>query len=107
VGQFKFILWLAYWYLQSESFEFEWNRGNFTKSARKHGVPSEEIESVFELKLAAAIGRQFSPPVEEERLCIVGPSLSGRLFFERFYFKRWSDSTHQRKTSEKERKGAL
>lgn len=79
VGQFKFVLWLAYWYLQAEFFEFEWDHGNATKSSRKHGVPTEEVESVFELKLAATLGRQHSPPVDEERLCIVGPSIQGRL----------------------------
>jgi len=79
MGQFRFILWLAYWYLQSADFEFEWDNGNSNKGARKHGVGSEEVESVFELKLAAPIGRQFSPPIEEERLCIVGPSSEGRL----------------------------
>src|SRR5262249_12311032 len=79
MGQFKFILWLAYWYLQTEIFDFEWDNGNSTKSAKKHGVSSDEVESVFELKLAATLGRQFSPVVDEERLCIVGPSSTGRL----------------------------
>lgn len=79
MAQFKFILWLAYWYFQTEDFEFEWDGGNSTKSAKKHGVLAEEVESVFQLKLAATIGRQHSPIVDEERLCIVGPSIKGRL----------------------------
>lgn len=79
MGQFKFILWLAYWYLQTEKFEFEWDAGNSKKSSAKHGVESEEVESVFELKMAATIGRQFSPVVDEERLCLVGPSAEGRM----------------------------
>ncbi len=79
MGQFKFILWLAYWYLQNEFFEFEWDSGNSTKSLSKHGVPAEEVESVFELKLAVPLGRQVSPPAEEERLCVVGPSNDGRM----------------------------
>lgn len=79
MGQFRFILWLAYWYLQAAEFEFEWDSGNSSKSARKHGVEADEVESVFDLKLAAPIGRQFSPSVDEERLCIVGPSSEGRL----------------------------
>lgn len=78
MGRFKFILWLAYWYLQSETFEFEWDSGNFTKSASKHGVTSEEVEALFTLKIAVPIGRQVSPEVEEERLCIVGPSQNGK-----------------------------
>lgn len=79
MAQFKFILWLAYWYLQNDRFDFEWDRGNINKSRDKHRVDPEDVESVFELKLAVPIGRQISPHVEEERLCIVGPSLDGRM----------------------------
>lgn len=79
VGQFKFALWLAYWYLQAESFSFDWDEANSTKSVSKHGVPSDEVESVFSLKLAAPIGKQVTPPVDEERLCIIGPSSAGRM----------------------------
>lgn len=79
MGQFKFVLWLAYWYLQNESFEFEWDSGNFTKSLAKHGVDTDEVESVFTLRMAVPIGRQVSPEVEEERLCLVGISFEGRL----------------------------
>ena len=52
MGQFQFVLWLAYWYLQEDSFDFEWDHGNYTKSQVKHGVAVEEVESVFELRLA-------------------------------------------------------
>ena len=45
----------------------------------KHGVATDETESVFSLKMAVPIGRQISPAVEEERLCIVGPSQEGRM----------------------------
>ena len=79
MGQFQFIVWLAYWYLQSDSFEFEWDTGNLSKSERKHGVAVEEVESLFELKLAVPLGRQVLPPVSEERLCIVGPTAKGRM----------------------------
>lgn len=79
MAQFKFILWLAFWYFQAESFEFEWDIGNFTKSVVKHGVPCQEVESVFELKLGVPFGRQVTPYTEEERLCVVGPSSSGRM----------------------------
>ncbi len=78
MGQFKFVLWLAYWYLQNETFQFEWDHGNFTKSSTKHGVASDEVESVFMLRMAVPIGRQISPEVDEERLCVVGPSLNGK-----------------------------
>lgn len=78
MGQFKFVLWLAYWYLQNDSFEFEWDSGNLTKSLAKHGVNVKEVESIFMLKMAVPIGRQIRPEVEEERLCVVGPSLTGK-----------------------------
>ena len=79
MAQFKFVLWLAYWYLQNELFEFEWDQGNLTKSQKKHDVSPDEIESVFELKLAGPLGRQIAPAVEEERLNLVGPSSEGRM----------------------------
>lgn len=79
MAQFRFILWLAYWYLQNDHFEFEWDRGNLRKSQDKHDVRTEEIESVFELKLAVPLGSQVSPHVAEERLCLVGPSSEGRM----------------------------
>lgn len=77
MGQFKFTLWLAYWYLQSDVFEFEWDRGNSTKNKTKHGVSTADIEGVFALKLAVPIGRQVAPSVDEERLCVVGPTTAG------------------------------
>lgn len=79
MAQFTFILWLAYWYLQAEGFEFQWDQGNSTKSVIKHGITTEEVESVLTLKLAVPIGRQVSPTVDEERLCLVGPSQKGQM----------------------------
>lgn len=76
---FRFVLWLAYWYRQTESFEFEWDSSNTNKITTKHGVDPLEIESVFEMKLGVPLGRQERPKVDEERLCIVGPSVSGRM----------------------------
>jgi len=79
VAKFKFILWFAYWYLQAEDFAFEWDKGNSSKSLKKHGINCDEVESVFDHKLAAPIGSQYSPEVEEERLCLLGPSNQGQL----------------------------
>lgn len=58
MAQFKFILWLVYWYLQTDIFEFEWDKGNSIKSFIKHGITKDEVESVFSLKLAVPIGKQ-------------------------------------------------
>jgi uncharacterized DUF497 family protein len=63
----------------NKSFEFEWDIGNSSKNVEKHGISTDEVESVFQLKLAATLGHQVSPPVDEERLCIVGPAENGRL----------------------------
>ena len=79
VAQFKFLLWLAYWYQQTEKFDFEWDSGNSQKSVKKHDVGLEEIEAVFEMKMAVSLGRQVTPAVDEERLCLVGPTDSGRM----------------------------
>ena len=65
--------------MQADSFEFEWDTGNLSKSARKHEVSIDEVESLFELKLAVPLGRQVSPPVSEERLCLVGPTAKGQM----------------------------
>jgi len=79
MAQFQFILWLAYWYLQEESFLFDWDSANSSKSQAKHGVATEEIEDLFYLRLGVPFGRQVSPEVDEERLCIVGPSTYDRM----------------------------
>jgi uncharacterized DUF497 family protein len=79
MAQFQFVMWLLYWYANARRFTFEWDSGNSTKSATKHGVESDEVESVFELKLGIPIGRQVTPETDEERLCLIGPSLKGRM----------------------------
>ncbi len=79
MAHFKFILWLAYWYQQAESFVFEWDSGNAQKNTKKHNVNQKEIESVFQVKMTIPLGRQITPIVDEERLCIVGPTDAGRM----------------------------
>jgi uncharacterized DUF497 family protein len=79
MAQFKFLLWLLYWYVQTDVFEFEWDKGNLVKSLLKHGVNKEEVESLFDLKLSVPIGKQTAPVVNEERYCILGPSLKGHV----------------------------
>ena len=58
---------------------FEWDQGNSTKSLLKHGVSASEVEALFNMKLAVPLGRQVSPEVDEERLCLVGPTDTGRM----------------------------
>src|SRR5262249_49761493 len=77
--QWEFVDWLLLWLLETTHFDFEWDEGNRTKSAKKHGVSIDEVESVFRLGLALPLGIQVSPKTEEQRLGIVGPGSLGRL----------------------------
>lgn len=79
MAQWEFVDWLLYWILETSYFEFEWDEGNRYKNAIKHSVTTLEIESVFRSGLALPLGIQISPIAPEQRLGIVGPSLSGRL----------------------------
>lgn len=79
MAQWKFTEWLLIWLLETTSFEFEWDRGNITKSAAKHGVSIEESEEVLKSGMALPLGVQINPPVDEQRLGIVGPTFSGQL----------------------------
>ena len=79
MAHFKFLLWLAYWYQQAEHFEFDWDNGNSNKNHKKHDVSLDEIEAIFAMKMAMPLGRQITPAVDEERLCLVGPTDTGRM----------------------------
>lgn len=79
MAKWEFVEWLLFWILETSRFEFEWDAGNTTKSAKKHGVPLEEIEIVFRSGAAIPLGLQISPEVDEQRLGLVGPGLKGRL----------------------------
>ena len=60
MGQFKFVVWLAYWDLQNETFDFEWDSANMTKSSIKHGVSLDEVESLFNVVGPAISGKFIS-----------------------------------------------
>jgi uncharacterized protein len=79
VAQWEFVEWLLMWLLETSHFEFEWDAGNLTKSAGKHGVEPAEVEAVFRSGLALPLGVQASPRTTEQRLGLVGPAVSGRL----------------------------
>ena len=65
--------------METSHFEFEWDDGNKHKNATKHGITVEEVEAVFRSGLALPLGIQLTPPANEQRLGLVGPTLSGRL----------------------------
>lgn len=78
MAKFKFVDWLLFWILETEKFSFEWDGGNNAKNKIKHDVRTEEVEAVFKSGLALPLGIQISPEVNEERLGIVGPTLTGK-----------------------------
>lgn len=79
MAQWEFVEWLFLWLLNNSVFEFEWDKGNRTKSEQKHGVSVDEVESIFVLKKAMPLGIQVSPPCNESRFGVIGTSLEGRV----------------------------
>lgn len=79
MAKFSYLEWLVLWLVETVSFQFDWDTANSTKSLLKHGVTSKEVEEVFHLGNAVAIGLQVLPKVSEERLAIVGPTDQKRL----------------------------
>ena len=79
MAQWEFVEWLLFWILETSHFEFEWDEGNRTKNAEKHGIETHEIEAVFRSGLALPLGIQIAPPAPEQRLGLVGPTLNGKL----------------------------
>lgn len=79
MAQWEFVEWLLFWILETSHFEFEWDAGNRSKSAAKHGISTEEVEAVFRSGLALPLGIQIQPLAPEQRLGLVGPTISGRL----------------------------
>ena len=47
MAKFRFAQWLWDWLFAVQSFSFEWDAGNSTKSIQKHGVSCREAEEVF------------------------------------------------------------
>lgn len=79
MAQWIFVEWLLFWILETSHFEFEWDTGNLTKNSKKHGISTEEVEAVFRSGLALPLELQISPPVNEQRLGLVGPTINGKL----------------------------
>ena len=79
MAQWEFVEWLLFWIKETSYFEFEWDKGNQSKNATKHKISVEEIEAVFRSGLALPLGIQIQPPVSEQRLGLVGPTLNGRM----------------------------
>ncbi|NUM89659.1 MAG: BrnT family toxin [Bdellovibrionales bacterium] len=87
MAQWEFVEWLLFWILETSHFEFEWDSGNRTKNAVKHRISTEEVEAVFRSGAALPLGIQISPPANEQRLGLVGPTLGGRLLHVAFVLR--------------------
>jgi uncharacterized DUF497 family protein len=82
MARFRFLAWLVDWLLLQPSFQFDWDDGNQTKSADKHGVSCAEAEEVFAARESAvALGEQVSPAAREPRYGILGVTRAGRRLF--------------------------
>ncbi|MFP5459657.1 MAG: BrnT family toxin [Bacteriovoracia bacterium] len=79
MAQWEFVDWLLIWILETSSFQFEWDNGNLSKNAKKHGVQKHEMEEVFRSGMALPLGVQTSPVTIEQRFGLVGPTLKGRI----------------------------
>jgi uncharacterized protein len=79
MAQWEFVDWLFFWILETSYFEFEWDIGNRSKNASKHGISTEEVEAVFRSGLALPLGIQTSPAAPEQRLGLLGPTINDRL----------------------------
>ena len=79
MAKWEFVEWLLFWTLETSYYEFEWDKGNQTKNKTKHDLSIEEVEAVFRSGLALPLGVQISPPADEQRLGLIGPTLNGRL----------------------------
>ena len=79
MAQFEFVAWLVRWIFEQEDYEFEWDQGNSTKNALKHGVEIESSEEVFKNKdFLVPLGIQIAPSANEPRFGILGMDLMGR-----------------------------
>ena len=82
MAKFRLVEWLIDWCLTQDIFTFEWDEGNKTKSAKKHGITCEEAESVFDQPEAIrALGEQIPPKVSEPRYGIFGMTTTGKAVF--------------------------
>ncbi len=105
MAKFLYVEWLALWLIESKAFHFEWDVGNSTKSVLKHSVSSDEVEEVFQLGTSVPLGIQISPPVNEDRLAVVGNTSAGKILTIVFTIRKGKvRPISSRQSNEKEKK---
>jgi uncharacterized protein len=73
MAAFKFVEWLIDWIENQNHFAFEWDLGNRTKNLAKHGITTDQAESVFDqVEAIKVLGEQVSPKVAEPRFGVIG-----------------------------------
>jgi uncharacterized DUF497 family protein len=87
MAQWEFAEWLLAWLRETVHFVFNWDSGNRTKNASKHHISVEEVEAVYTSGLALPLGIQTAPPVNEQRLGLIGPTISGRVLMIAFVLR--------------------
>lgn len=94
------------WIETQSFFAFEWDLGNRTKNFIKHGISTEEAESVFEqVEAIRVLGEQTSPKVHEPRYGILGLTNELKPVFVCFTIRGSGIRIiHVRKMNKKERK---
>ena len=81
MAKFRFAQWFWDWLFALQSFSFEWDAGNATKSFRKHGVRCREAEEVFLERHFIPLGEQCQPLPPEPRYAVLGETHKGKLLF--------------------------
>jgi uncharacterized DUF497 family protein len=81
MAKFRFAQWLWDWLFALQSFSFEWDAGNSTKSIEKHSVSCREAEEVFLEHHFVPLGEQYLPPPPEPRYGVLGETHEGKLLF--------------------------
>lgn len=110
MAKFRFVQWLWDWLFALQSFSFEWDSGNSTKSSHKHGVSCDEAEEVFRERQFIPLGEQYQPGPPEPRYGVLGETCSRKLLFVAFTLRNQKIRViSARPMNEKERKfyGAL
>lgn len=105
MAKFRFAQWLWDWLFALQSFSFEWDVGNSTKSIQKHGVSCEEAEEVFRERRFIPLGEQVQPQSPEARYGVLGETYEGKLLFVAFTLRNQRIRViSARPMSERERK---
>jgi uncharacterized DUF497 family protein len=81
MAKFRFVLWLLEFLQSHAEFIFDWDEGNSTKSASKHGVDNHMVESSFRDTNLLALGEQYQPKVDESRYGMIGRAETGQILF--------------------------